>query len=129
MHGFALNVATDLARFAGINPCGLDAKVMTSLSEAAGRAIATFTDFSTLFPQDKRVPQVQKLITGLREEQARGSYEIARYYEKRKRWLGALVYYNEVRLLDPKSPYANEALRRIEALKSKTQPAGAPVAR
>lgn len=86
---------------------------------AAGRAIATFTDFITLFPQDKRVPQAQKLITGLREEQARGSYEIARYYEKRTRWAGALVYYNEVLLLDPKSPYANESKQRIEALKSK----------
>jgi lipoyl(octanoyl) transferase len=39
LHGFALNVSTDLARFATINPCGLDAEVMTSLSEAAGRAI------------------------------------------------------------------------------------------
>jgi lipoate-protein ligase B len=39
MHGFALNVSTDLARFAMINPCGLDAAVMTSLSEVAGRPI------------------------------------------------------------------------------------------
>ena len=37
MHGFALNVATDLSRFAAINPCGLDAAVMTSLSREAGR--------------------------------------------------------------------------------------------
>ncbi|MDB4966832.1 MAG: lipoate-protein ligase [Myxococcales bacterium] len=39
MHGFALNVATDLARFASINPCGLDAAVMTSLSAATGRPL------------------------------------------------------------------------------------------
>ncbi len=39
LHGFALNVSTDLAQFAAINPCGLDAGVMTSLSEAAGRPI------------------------------------------------------------------------------------------
>ena len=96
---------------------------------AAGRAIATFTDFITLFPRDKRVPRAQQLIAGLRTEQARGSYEIARYYEKRQRWLGALVYYNEVRLLDPKSRYADEALRRIEVLKPKTQPSAAPAAK
>ncbi len=31
MHGFALNVSTDLARFGAINPCGLDAAVMGSM--------------------------------------------------------------------------------------------------
>ena len=40
LHGFALNVSTELARFRAINPCGLDAAVMTSLSESAGRAIS-----------------------------------------------------------------------------------------
>jgi lipoate-protein ligase B len=39
MHGFALNVATDLSRFAAINPCGLDAAVMTSLSRELGRDV------------------------------------------------------------------------------------------
>lgn len=40
LHGFALNVATDLSRFAAINPCGLDAAVMTSLAAASGRPLA-----------------------------------------------------------------------------------------
>jgi lipoate-protein ligase B len=39
LHGFALNVSTDLARFAAINPCGLDAAVMTSVSASLGRAV------------------------------------------------------------------------------------------
>jgi lipoyl(octanoyl) transferase len=32
LHGLALNVSTDLARFAAINPCGFDAGVMTSMA-------------------------------------------------------------------------------------------------
>lgn len=36
MHGFALNVATDLSHFSHINPCGLDSEVMTSLAEQLG---------------------------------------------------------------------------------------------
>ena len=37
-HGLALNVATDLAYFARINPCGFDAAVMTSMAaEQAAR--------------------------------------------------------------------------------------------
>lgn len=100
---------------------------------AAGKAIASFTDFITLFPQDKRVPETQKLIDEMRREQARGNYEVARYYEKNKRWAGAVVYYNEVLLLDPKSPFAEESRQRIEALKAKilqapVTPAATPAA-
>jgi lipoate-protein ligase B len=40
LHGFALNVATDLSRFAVINPCGLEANVMGSMSSVLGRSIA-----------------------------------------------------------------------------------------
>jgi lipoate-protein ligase B len=39
LHGFALNVATDLGRFAAINPCGLDAAVMGSMAGELGRPI------------------------------------------------------------------------------------------
>jgi lipoate-protein ligase B len=39
LHGLALNVATDLTRFAAINPCGFDAAVMTSLSSLLGRGV------------------------------------------------------------------------------------------
>jgi lipoate-protein ligase B len=39
LHGFALNVSTDLARFAAINPCGLDAAVMGSMAGELGRPI------------------------------------------------------------------------------------------
>jgi len=39
LHGFALNVATDLARFGVINPCGLDAAVMGSMAGELGRAV------------------------------------------------------------------------------------------
>ena len=35
-HGFALNVTTELARFATLNPCGLSAQVMTSLLAEGG---------------------------------------------------------------------------------------------
>jgi outer membrane protein assembly factor BamD (BamD/ComL family) len=86
---------------------------------AAGRAIATFTDFYTLFPQDKRASEAQKLIADLKQEQARGNYEVARFYEKNRRYAGAVIYYNEVLLLDPKSPHGEEARQRIEALKAK----------
>jgi lipoate-protein ligase B len=39
MHGFALNVCTDLDRFAAINPCGLPAAVMGSMASVLGRPV------------------------------------------------------------------------------------------
>ena len=89
----------------------------------AGQAIASFTDFSTLYPDDPRVPEAQKNISALRTEQARGNFEIAKYYERKKRWNGALVYYNEVLVRDPNSPYAPEARERIDSIKRRFQAA------
>ena len=86
----------------------------------AAQAIATFTDFITLYPSDERVSEAQEIILSLRTEQARGSFEIARFYEKSKRWEGALIYYNEVLVKDPNSKYAEEARKRIEQLKDRT---------
>jgi len=89
----------------------------------AGSAIATFSDFMAVFPNDPRVAQTQKIISSLKTEQARGSYETAKFYEKYRKWSGALVYYNEVLLQDPNSPYAAEARQRIVTLKKRTQQA------
>ena len=90
----------------------------------AGHAIARFTDFIALYPNDPRVPQAQKTIASLKSDQAKGNFDIARFYEKRKNWEGARIYYNEVQLLDPNSPYAAEALRRIDGIKPHLQKAG-----
>jgi lipoate-protein ligase B len=40
LHGFALNVATDLARFAAINPCGLEATTMGSMESVLERPVS-----------------------------------------------------------------------------------------
>jgi len=93
----------------------------------AGQAIAAYTDFITLFPDDRRVPRAQRAIAVLKAEQVRGNFEIALFYEKSKtlsaeqRRNGAIVYYNEVLQLDPNSRFAAQARQRIELLKSRPQ--------
>jgi outer membrane protein assembly factor BamD len=86
----------------------------------AGKAIATFSDFVALYPEDPRVPAAQKIISNLKEEQARGALNIAQFYEKKHSWDGALVYYNEVYIADPNSKYGEEAKKRIDYLKQLT---------
>ena len=92
----------------------------------AAQAIATFTDFMTLFPDDSRVPEAQKSITDLKTEQARGNFEIAKYYEKEGKWVAAKIYYNEVVTLmlnEPDSPYAIRARQKLDALNQRLQSA------
>ncbi|MFZ9853916.1 MAG: outer membrane protein assembly factor BamD [Limisphaerales bacterium] len=83
----------------------------------AGAAIDLFKDFIELYPDDKRVADANSSISILRVEQARGAYETGRFYERNKRWLGAVVYYNESLQRDANSPFAEQCRQRIEVLK------------
>jgi outer membrane protein assembly factor BamD len=85
---------------------------------AAAQAIAAYTDFATVFPDDKRVAEVQKAIIKLKAEQVRGNFQIAEFYEQRKKWDGAAVYYSSVVQLDANSPLAAQARKRLAALKA-----------
>jgi outer membrane protein assembly factor BamD len=86
----------------------------------AGQAISAFTDFMALYPNDPRVADSQRIIAQLKSVEAMGNFRVAQYYEKQKQWAGALVYYNEVRIKNPSSPLAREALQRIEVLSKRT---------
>lgn len=86
---------------------------------AAGKAITCFTDFAALFPNDPRTKDTGAAIAAMRTEQARGSFEIARYYEKRRRPQAALIYYSEVSRLQPDSKLAEQARQKLDELKQK----------
>ena len=91
----------------------------------AAKAIATFTDFMTLYPEDSRVAEAQKIITALKTEQAHGNFTTGQYYESRGKLISAKIYYNEVVNLllgEPNSTYASKARVRIEALNKRIQP-------
>jgi lipoate-protein ligase B len=55
-HGFALNVCTNLDRFSTINPCGLPASVMGSMTHILGRPVAV---------AEVRAPLLSHLATAL----------------------------------------------------------------
>jgi outer membrane protein assembly factor BamD len=111
-------VASDALYKAGI-AYNKQAKTGEYDQNISAQAIATFNDFATLYPDDPRVPEVQKTIMALKAEQARGNFKIARFYEKGRHWDGALIYYNEVLLKDAGSPLAAEARQRIDVLKQR----------
>jgi outer membrane assembly lipoprotein YfiO len=88
---------------------------------SADQAINAYTDFAVLYPDDPRVPAAQEAIGKMKAEQVRGNFEIAKYYEKNRRWFGAATYYSEVLRLDANSPLATAAAKRLEAVKSHLQ--------
>jgi len=83
----------------------------------AGQAIDAFKEFEALYPDDPRVAEADRSIASLKSVEAASSFRTAKYYEKLKQWSGAVIYYNEVFIKDPTSPLADQARRRIEALK------------
>jgi len=85
----------------------------------AAQAIATFTQFIALYPEEPRVPEAKRIIESLKTEQARGSFEIAKFYEKKHRWEGAIIYYNDVLLKDQGSKYGTIARQRIDVIKKR----------
>jgi lipoate-protein ligase B len=56
LHGFAINVCTELDRFSAINPCGLPASVMASMTHILGRPVAV---------AEVRAPLLRHLATAL----------------------------------------------------------------
>jgi outer membrane protein assembly factor BamD (BamD/ComL family) len=61
----------------------------------------------------------QKQAQTAEYDQSTAGQAIAKFYEKYKRWKGAVVYYNEVVLQDPESSYAAQAKVRIDELKKR----------
>jgi outer membrane protein assembly factor BamD len=93
-----------------------EAKTADYDQTVASKAIVTFSDFNTLHPDDKRVPDAKARIEILRTEQSRGAYETAKFYEKRGKWEAARIYYNDALNKDPSSVYAEIARLRIQEL-------------
>jgi outer membrane protein assembly factor BamD len=97
-----------------------EAKTADYDQTVASKAIGTFNDFATLHPDDKRVADAKARIEMLKTEQARGAYETAKFYEKRKKWDAAKIYYNEALSKDPSSAYAEISRLRIQELNRRT---------
>ena len=85
----------------------------------ARKALEAYHDFISLYPDDPRVGDSRKKMDHLRNEQARGAIKVAEFYEKKRKWSGALIYYNEALVKSPNSIYADTARKKIEEIKAR----------
>jgi outer membrane protein assembly factor BamD len=83
---------------------------------AANQSIAAFNDFLVRYPNSDKAATAEKLLVGLKQEQSKGLFNIGQFYEKKKDYRAALIYYNAVIEQAPKSDWANQAEKKVAML-------------
>ena len=86
---------------------------------AATKAQDAFNDFLARYPNSEKAPQAKDNLQTLTNRENSGAVSIAKYYDKKKNYKAAVIYYNEVIKEQPGSPDATAAQARINALKAK----------
>jgi outer membrane protein assembly factor BamD len=86
---------------------------------AADKAQEAFEDFLAKYPTSEKAAQAQDDIKTLQNKENSNSVEIAKYYDKKKDYKAAVIYYNEVIQEQPGTPEANAAQARIAQLRAK----------
>ena len=82
----------------------------------ANQAIAAFNDFLIRYPTSPKADQAKTWRAELKQEQSKGLFQVAHFYEKNKNYRAALVYYNEILAQNPRSDWANQAQRKLVLL-------------
>ena len=81
------------------------------------KARESFEDFIARYPNSEKVPQARENIKSLEGGTNKGTLDIAKFYDRTKKYKSAVIYYNDVIKGQPGTPDAEYAKARIEALK------------
>jgi outer membrane protein assembly factor BamD len=86
---------------------------------SAVRSQEAFEDFLLKYPNSDKAPQARDNLRILQGRKTQDFYNIARYYDKQKKYKAAYTYYNEVVQQQPDSQQAQRAKARMDQLRSK----------
>lgn len=92
-------------------------------ASAADKAVEAFQEYLARYPKGAHVADAEKMIAKLQTEQARGMYEVARFYEKSHKPKAAMIYYNELIARFPESKFTDIAKRRVAKATKIEEPA------
>jgi outer membrane protein assembly factor BamD len=84
---------------------------------SAAKARESFEDFINRYPNSEKVPQARENLKTLEGGATKSSLSIAKFYDKKKQYKAAVIYYNDVIKSQPDTPDAEVAKQRIAALK------------
>lgn len=82
----------------------------------AKEAVRWFQRFKKEFPQSKHIEKIDKLLDELLKRQAKGTLEIAHFYERNGHKDAAIMYYKELIEKFPGTQEAKEAEERLKRL-------------
>ena len=82
------------------------------------KAREAFEDFIARYPNSEKSAQARENIKSLEGGTNKNTLEIAKFYDKTKKFKAAVIYYNDVIKGQPGTPEADYAKGRIEALKN-----------
>jgi outer membrane protein assembly factor BamD len=86
---------------------------------AATKAQEAFEDFLAQYPTSEKAAQAQDNLKALQNHENSNTIQVAKYYDKKKDYKAAVIYYNEVIKEQPGTPDAKAAQDRINALRAK----------
>ncbi len=86
---------------------------------SATKAREAFEDFIQRYPNSEKVAQARENLNSLGGHQTENTFGIAKFYDKKKDYKAAVIYYNQVIKEEPGSRQSAEAKARIDALRSK----------
>ncbi len=82
-------------------------------------ANTNFRGYLEKYPEGKYAKEARQKLMSLDEKTASGAFEVGHFYEKKKAYRSALMYYSEVLQRHPLSAWAVKAEERIKALEKR----------
>jgi outer membrane protein assembly factor BamD len=82
-------------------------------------ANTTFKSYVEKYPEGEHVKEARDRLMSLDDKKAKGAFEVGRFYEKKKKFQSALMYYTEVLQRHPLSAWAVKAEERIQAMRKR----------
>jgi outer membrane protein assembly factor BamD len=89
---------------------------------AIEKAQTGFEDFLFRYPKSEKAAQARENLEHLQERSTGDAMKIAHFYDKKKSYRAAVIYYNEVIREQPGSAASAEAQKRVDQIRAKVGP-------
>src|SRR6185369_7424989 len=98
------------------------ARLGTNDQAATQNSRTAFEDFLFRYPKSEKAQQARENLEHLQQKSTGDAMKIAKFYDKKKAYRAAVIYYNEVIHEQPGSAASAEAQKRVDEIRAKVGP-------